>query len=130
MLLTFGLSPVAQEFCGTSVPGRAGSEFWPVAPEWPSTTMECGQCEVGELRSKVVDEFRLPELVADRAPTVAPARPAVATHAARLTSVASTAIPRSRRKWLCIRRDAGCAGTSADGSDVRSTEQTVTTTPS
>jgi hypothetical protein len=41
-LLTTGFVPVAHEFARTSTRGLLGSEFSPVAPEWPRTTIEFG----------------------------------------------------------------------------------------
>jgi hypothetical protein len=42
MLSTFGLSPVAHEFCGMSFKSQSGSVARPVDPESPSTTIELG----------------------------------------------------------------------------------------
>src|SRR5215470_4037606 len=45
MLSTFGLVPVAQEFCKAGMPGFCGSEFSPVSPECPSTMMPRSGCD-------------------------------------------------------------------------------------
>src|ERR1051326_8256016 len=45
MLSTFGLVPVAQEFCGAATPGCCGSEFSPVSAECPSAMMPRSGCD-------------------------------------------------------------------------------------
>src|SRR5215469_14244050 len=101
MLSTFGLVPVAQEFCKAGMPGLCGSEFSPVSPEWPSTMMPRSGCDAevvpldGLAGAVVVEVDPGPELD-PHATAASKARQAAKVARTRVAICVSS--PRSRRK--------------------------------
>src|SRR5262252_1931183 len=93
MLSTFGLVPVAQEFCKADMPTLCGSEFSPVSAECPSAMMPRSGCD-----AEVVPLNGL----ADAVPVAADAGPELDPHDAAASKARPAARIAQTRVAICF----------------------------